>query len=64
MKLFKASSLVCKNIFLLYSMPFFRAIALLCLSKNASIGAKILFFRLQQKTLNNFYVLGAENTFF
>jgi hypothetical protein len=25
-----------------------------CLSKNASIGTKMLFFRLQQKTLDNF----------
>jgi hypothetical protein len=56
MKLSKVFSLACKNAFLHHSVPFFRAVALLCLSKNASIGTKMLFFRLQQKTLDNFYV--------
>jgi hypothetical protein len=50
----KVFSLACKNAFLHHSVPFFRAVALLCLSKNASIGTKMLFFRLQQKTLDNF----------
>jgi hypothetical protein len=53
----KVFSLACKNAFLHHSVPFFRAVALLCLSKNASIGTKMLFFRLQQKTLDNFTVI-------
>lgn len=64
LKLFKLFPFAKKFVFCTHFSPFFRSVALLCILKKTSIGYKILNFRLNAKSLNDFIINESVQTLF
>lgn len=64
LKLFKLFPFAKKFVFCTHFSPFFGSVALLCILKKTSIGYKILNFRLNAKSLNDFFINELVQTLF